>query len=293
MIKSMTAYGKAEFQSEKEYLIAEIKSLNSRFRDVIIRMPKRYQVFEKNIKAEISKKINRGRIEVHINAEENGLPAPCSVELNMPLVKSYAKAYKQLADQLGIEPQIRLDSFFSMKDIISLRPEKEDQENIQNDLEKLLRQAISSLDIMRLNEGSAIKKDLSHRLGLLEKYTIEINELVPIIVEDYSLRLKKNIQRIIPDNTVDETRIAQEIAVFAEKSDITEELVRIRSHITQFRAYLDMDKPLGRRLEFLLQEINREVNTISSKANNASISKIAVEIKAELEKLREQVQNVE
>jgi uncharacterized protein (TIGR00255 family) len=180
-----------------------------------------------------------------------------------------------------------------MKDVILAKPAEIDVEEVKSGFQGALSQALDMLDEMRLREGEAIEADFMKRIELLEQYVDEIDERAPNVVEEYRKRLKDNIHRMLDDVTVDESRIAQEVAFFAEKSDITEEVVRIRSHLGQFREYLSIDDALGRRLDFLMQEINREVNTVGSKASDSLSSKVVVEMKAELEKLREQVQNVE
>jgi uncharacterized protein (TIGR00255 family) len=180
-----------------------------------------------------------------------------------------------------------------MKDVILAKPPDVDVEEVKPGFQKVLNQALDLLDEMRLREGEAIEADFLKRLDLLEEHVNEIEERAPNLVEEYRKRLKDNIQRMLKDVAVDENRIAQEVAFFAEKSDITEEAVRIRSHLGQFREYLAMDDALGRRLDFLIQEINREANTIGSKASDSHTARVVVEMKAELEKVREQVQNVE
>jgi uncharacterized protein (TIGR00255 family) len=180
-----------------------------------------------------------------------------------------------------------------MKDVILVKPEDRDAEEMKAGFEAALEIALDSLDEMRLKEGEAIQSDLESRLRLLEKYLDTVEKRAPILVEEYRQKLNDRINHMLKDVTVDESRLAQEVAFFSERSDITEEIVRVRSHLQQFRAYLSVDDALGRRLDFLIQELNREVNTLSSKASDSSISKMAVEMKAELEKLREQIQNVE
>lgn len=293
MIKSMTAYGRGEYQKGDILFVAEIKSLNNRYRDIILRIPKTYQVFENDMKSMISARVRRGRVEATIQMENNGEEGPCKFELNLPLVDSYFKIFDQLTKRFGIDQEIELGSLLQMKDIILLRPEERDVEEMRTGVEKALGRALESVDMMRFKEGEAIAADIQERLDLLEKYLNEVDTRAPILVEEYREKLKKRINHLLKDVTVDESRLAQEVAFFSDRSDITEEIVRVRSHLQQFREYLAVDDALGRRLDFLIQEINREVNTLSSKASDSSISKVTVEMKAELEKLREQIQNVE
>ena len=293
MIKSMTAYGRGECRQGDMLFVAEIRSLNNRHRDIVMRLPKKFQALEKDIRSLVFSRVRRGRLDVSIQTENGGEEVPYSLELNVPLVSSYLRIFKQLAEEFGLDQEIRVESLCQMKDIILFRPEDVDLEKARSALLDALNQALDSLDIMREREGKAIESDFLKRLDLLEKYTDEISGRVPELVEGYRNHLNDKIQNILKDVAVDENRLVQEVAFFAERSDITEELVRIRSHLEQFHKYLSLDDALGRRLDFLIQESNREVNTLSTKASDAFISKIVVEMKAELEKLREQVQNVE
>jgi len=293
LIKSMTAYGRGEYQKGDIVFVAEMRSLNNRYRDIILRIPKNYQILENELKSIISNRIRRGRVEVTVQLENNGETGPYNFELNLPLVDSYFKVFNELVERFGLDQEIELGSVLQMKDAIFLKPEERDLEEVKTGFEAALGQALDSLDEMRLKEGNAIRTDLVNRLGLLEKYLNTVDKRAPILVEEYREKLNDRINHMLKDVAVDESRLAQEVALFSERSDVTEEIVRIRSHLQQFREYLSFDDALGRRLDFLIQEINREVNTLSSKASDSSISKVSVEMKAELEKLREQIQNVE
>jgi uncharacterized protein (TIGR00255 family) len=293
LIKSMTAYGRGEYHLGDTQFIAETRSLNNRHLDIILRIPRNYQVLEKELKDKISSRIRRGRVEVSVQIENNGEEGPYSLELNVHLVDSYIKILHQLAEQFDLDKKIQADSLLQMKDVLLFRPEAIDMDKLRPGFHHVVEQALDSLDMMRAKEGEAIEADFVKRLDLLENYVNEVDKRAPIVVEEYRKKLKDRIDHIIEDVALDESRLAQEVAFFAEKSDITEEIVRTRSHLKQFREYLSMDDALGRRLDFLIQEINREVNTLGSKASDALISKGVVEMKAELEKLREQVQNVE
>lgn len=289
----MTAYGRGEYRLGDKQFIAETRSLNNRHLDIILRISRNYQVLEKELKDTISSRIRRGRVEVSVQIENNGEESPYGLELNVPLVNSYIKILHQLAEKFDLDKKIQADSLLQMKDVLLFRPEAIDMDKLRPGFHHVVEQALDSLDMMRAKEGEAIEVDFVKRLDLLEEYVNEVDRRAPIVVEEYRKKLKDRIDHIIEDVALDENRLAQEVAFFAEKSDITEEIVRARSHLKQFREYLSMDDALGRRLDFLIQEINREVNTLSSKASDALISKVVVEMKAELEKLREQVQNVE
>ncbi len=289
----MTAYGRGEYQQGDTLFIAEVRSVNNRYRDIILRIPKNFQTLEKDLRSIILGRIRRGRIEASIQVDENGEQNPCNLELNMPLVDSYLKVFDQLAERFGLDREVHLETLCQMKDVIIAKPESVDLDRVKPGFLGVLQQALDSLDVMRIREGEAIAVDFAKRLDLLEGYVNEVGKRAPDVVEEYRKRLKESINSLLEDASVDEGRLTQEVAIFADRSDITEEVVRIRSHLKQFREYLSVDEALGRRLDFLIQEINREVNTLGAKASDSMISGFTVEMKAELEKLREQVQNIE
>lgn len=293
MIKSMTAYGRGECTLEDRVFTAEIKSVNNRYRDVILRMPKSLQILEGEIRSQISSKIRRGRVEVSIQVEKNGEEESYDLELNLPLVRSYLKIFTQLSDEFGLDKKISPDYICQMKDVILINSEEVNIDESRAGLQEVLKLALDSLDVMKIQEGNAIEKDFQKRLDLTGKHLDNIEERSPLVVEEYIERLKDRIKNISKDIEIDQNRLAQEVAIFADRCDITEEIVRARSHLDQFRNYMSADDSIGRRLEFLIQEINREFNTVSAKASDSYISTRVVEVKAELEKLREQVQNVE
>lgn len=293
MIRSMTAYGRGEYEFADYLFIAEMRSLNNRYRDVVIRVPRTLQVLEDEIRSLISSRIKRGRIEVSIQVDKKGKGVDYALELNQPLINSYLRIFKQLGDEFGLDQNMSIDTLCQMKDVLIIKPEEMDINDARTGVEGVLSEALDSLDRMRLQEGGALEKDFQKRLELIGKYLDSIEERSPLVVEEYQKRLRQRIADLSEDIDLDEGRLIQEVAIFAGKSDVTEEIVRTRSHLEQFRNYMSMEDSIGRRLDFLIQEINREVNTVSSKASDSSIATTAVEIKAELEKLREQIQNVE
>jgi uncharacterized protein (TIGR00255 family) len=293
LIKSMTAYGRSEHHQGEWVFIAELKSLNNRYRDIILRIPKTLQPFEDEIRSQISSKIRRGRVEVSIQMGTNGGEGDYQLELNVPLVKSYFQIFKRLEEGFGLSEKVSPEALCQMKDVILFTPPDVEVDEVRPGLRAVLGLALESLDKMRIEEGRAIEGDFLKRLKLIEGYLDDIGESAPKIVEEYRKRLREKIQKISETMELDESRLIQEVAIFADRCDITEEIVRFRSHLKQFRDYMSRDDSIGRRLDFLIQEINREINTIGSKANDSSISSKVVEIKAELEKLREQMQNVE
>lgn len=289
----MTAYGRGEHTSKDAHFVAEIKSVNNRYRDIILRIPKILQGLEDEIKSHVASRTKRGRIEVFIQMERGGEAVEYDLELNTPLVKSYLRIFKQLGETFGLDEEISLESICQLRDVILVKPGEVDVEKVRPGLKVVLELALDSYDAMRVQEGQAIEKDFNKRLQRIEAYLNDIKERAPLASQGYEQRLKEKIKRMSADIEIDESRLLQEVAIFSERCDMTEEVVRATSHLKQFRRYMEMEDAIGRRLDFLLQEINREVNTLSSKAQESSISAKAVEIKAELEKLREQTQNVE
>ena len=288
----MTAYGSAESLKDSLEFIVEIRSGNYRYREIVLRFPHSLQPFEEKVRSVVASTVKRGRIEVSIQIKDNGNKG-LKLELNMPLVKAYIQIFKELNEELECEQRIDPSFFSHLKDIIITKQDSIDFENVWPDLEDVINTALRSMESMRINEGMALEKDFLERLNRITKYIDEIRSRTTVIVESYRDRLMQKINNLIKPIEINEDRIIQEVALMADRSDITEELIRVESHIEQFRNFINQDDASGRRLDFLLQEINREVNTMGSKASDSLVSQLAVEIKAELEKLREQIQNVE
>ena len=293
MIKSMTAYGRGEWELDGKVFTCEIRTVNHRYRDIHLRLPKNFQPLEEELKALIAARIGRGRVEASLQVDSGDEQLAYHLELNEALVKSYMNIFEALAQEFGVKKDVSLDTLCQMKDVIIYQPDPPDLDHMRPALYKALEMALDSLDSMRAREGENIEADFRERLDQIENVIQDIERLAPQLVDEYRANLREKITRLLQDVELDEARLAQEVAYFAERSDITEEIVRTKSHLAQFREYLSANEPIGRRLDFLLQEINREVNTLSTKAANATISKMVVEVKGELERLREQAQNVE
>ena len=292
MLKSMTAYGRAESSKGEPGFVVEIKSGNNRYREIILRLPQSFQPFEEKIKALISSKIRRGRVEVNVQMKDDEVKG-LNLELNRPLVKAYINILNELNKELGSKQPVDLSLFAYLKDTIIVKQDTPDLEGIWRGLKEVIDEALSSLETMRINEGRALERDFLKRLDLIGSYIKEIRERCEVKVLEFRDALLQKIHKLVEHIEITEDRLLQEVAFLAERSDITEELVRTESHLDQFRNYMNHNDVVGRRLDFLLQEINREVNTIGSKASDFFISQRAVEVKAELEKVREQIQNVE
>lgn len=295
MIRSMTAYGKGEDHREGMNFSAEIRSLNHRYRDIVLRIPRNFQELENDLRSLVASRTSRGRIEASLGVEIEGAGETERLELNRPMVDSYMRIFDQLAEQYGLSRDVGIDTLCGLKDVIVERPLELDVEQVRFGFEEALSRALDAMNEMRESEGQSIEADFLKRLGLLEQFADQVEERRSEVVAAYRDRLGKRVQEMLQalDLEADQDRLAQEVALFADKSDITEELVRLRSHIEQFRRNLSSDEAVGRKLDFLVQEMNREVNTLSAKASDATISRVVVEMKAELEKLREQAQNVE
>ena len=292
MLKSMTGYGRAESSKGALEFSVEIRSGNNRFREIILRLPQSLQPSEDRIRSIVSSRLRRGRIEVSIQIKDNG-DKDLNLELNRPLVRAYATIFNELNEELGCKQPIDLSFFSQLKDTIIVKQDSVDLERIWPDLKDVLDKALLSLETMRMDEGKALEEDFLVRLNRIKGDIEEIRNRAKVAVEEYREKLIQKINKLIEGIDIAEDRLMQEVAIMADRTDITEELIRVESHLEQFRSYMNQDDLIGRRLDFLLQEINREVNTMASKAADSFVSQLVVDIKAELERLREQIQNVE
>jgi uncharacterized protein (TIGR00255 family) len=293
MIKSMTAFARAEITTDKLNGQVEIRSYNSRHLDIVLRIPQQCYSIENKIKALITNTVARGRLEMNLYVRDISDEAYDFV-LNLPKAKAYHNALAHLKGIFNNDAEISLDLLVGAGDIIIPAGGNKNTENWWPDIEKSLRQALDDLDVMRKREGAAIAKDFKQRINYVEQCIAEIKQESSDLLILYQQRLKERISALTNGLVeLDPGRIAQEAAFLADKSDISEEFVRATSHIEQFRLIMNSSQPAGRKLNFLLQELNREFNTMGSKIEKAMISHIIVDVKAELEKIREQVQNVE
>ncbi len=292
MIRSMTGFGRGEWSRGGKMFIAEIRTVNNRFRDVILRLPRAFQSFEDEIRSLVASRIKRGRVEVSVQIEKEGEES-YGLELNVPLVTSYLRIIKELSDHFGLENKVNSLDLCQLKDIILFKPEEESADEVRLGIQEAMRRALESCETMRNQEGKAIEQEFTNRILFIRKCLGEIEARASLVVKDYGRKLRERVGRLANEIQLDEGRLVQEIAIFADRCDITEEISRTRSHLDQFTGYISSEESVGRKLDFLLQEINREINTMSTKASDSSISLMAVEMKAELEKLREQAQNVE
>lgn len=294
MIKSMTGFGRSEYNDGKRNVIVEIKSVNHRYSDISIKIPKRYSFAEERLKILIRDFIKRGKTDVLIIVE-NLTEDDMNIQLNASIARQYYDNLLKLKNSFELSGEITLEFLSSLPDVMRIIPDVEDEERIIKTLEIPLKEAAAKLDGMRLREGKKLADDIISRGNVIRDYVNKIKERAPLVPSVYKEKLAERIKELIGDNVeIPEERIAVEAAIFADKCSIAEELVRLDSHIHQLNHIIEnSNQPDGRKLDFLIQEMNREANTIGSKANDIEITNMVVEIKSELEKIREQVQNVE
>jgi len=292
LIRSMTGYGQAQLQTEIYSLRIEARSVNHRFLEVVLRAPRHLGELEDGIKKYVQSRLHRGRVDIFITFEEIGAKKPVLVVDN-DLALAYHNSLLQLASSLDLDAAVELKTLVSLPGIVTLTKSEDDMEQIKQLADSSMAQALDALVNMREEEGARLAADLKSRTDLLIGLTNEIAAMAPAVVTDYQSKLHERIAELLDDVEVDESRLANEVAFFADKADISEELTRLDSHFKQFSGILASEDEAGRKLEFILQEMNREVNTIGSKANDLRISRLVIEAKSELEKMREQVQNIE
>ena len=291
MIRSMTGYGKAEASYERGRISVEIRSVNHRYGEISIRLPRNLACFENDAKKLVADRLKRGKIEVFIQHEVGMESSPLNV--NLPMAKAYNDAFNELKTTLGLADEVTLSLIASQKDVLTSYDNLTIDDSLKDALLAAVRGAVESMDTMRMQEGEALLEDLRKRRELVSLVTEKVVKRAPEVVSDYGQKLKERLAQFDLNRGIDADRIAQEVAIMADRCDITEELVRLDSHFNQFDAALSLAEPVGRKLDFLLQEMGREINTIGSKANDAEITYHVVELKTEIEKIREQVQNIE
>lgn len=291
MIKSMTGYGRAKLsKDDREYQI-EIKSVNHRYLDISVRIPKQLSYLEETIKKEIAKKVKRGKIDVFVTFENNSLEGK-EIKINTELAKAYIDELKKLAEKENILSDIQVTEISKYPDVLNIQSSQDDEKITKGVLETITI-ATDNLVQMRETEGNKISEDLLKRLNTINKKVEEIAKLSTGLIEEYVVKLEERIKEILKNQEIDKTRLAQEVVIYADKCSIEEEVTRLNSHISQFKNLLNSNEAIGKKLDFIIQEMNRETNTIGSKANNLEITNGVIDIKTEIENIREQVQNIE
>ena len=294
MIKSMTGYGRGEYTDDKRSISCEIRSVNHRFCEISVKLPRRYQFAEEKIKAKVKAAAPRGKIDVGIIADDLGMNAS-EIRLNTQAAEAYYKSLTSLKEMLpGLKGEVDLQLISQMPDVLKTVPAEENEEEILAAIFTAADKALESYDLMKVTEGKKLVEDIVSRGRLIKETVTSIEKYAPQVAENYKQKMKDRIQELLGDSaTVPEDRILLEAAVFADKSNITEEIVRLKSHCQQLEDLCSGTEAVGKKLDFLVQEMNREANTIGSKANDINITDKVLILKAEIEKIREQVQNLE
>jgi len=292
MIKSMTGYGGAKGVSGKLEIAVEIKSVNNRYLDSSIKLPRVFNAFEETFKTIVHGAISRGKVDVYVTIDSSNAD-DIEIKINRPLVEAYVYALRTIAWENELSSDIRVADLTRFPDILQAEKREVDSEKLCTDIGEVLKAALVSFNEMRLREGEKLSKDISMRLDEIERLTEIASDLSPRSVEEYRKKLEARMSEVLQTANIDEARILTEAALFADRVAINEEVVRLRSHIAQLREMLSTDEPVGRKIDFLVQEFNREANTIGSKGNDTELSKVIVALKAEIEKIREQAQNIE
>ena len=291
MIKSMTGFGRGKYENESREYIVEIKSVNHKYNDISVKMPRNLMYLEENIKKVLNKVITRGKVDVYINFINNSNIGR-EVKINSELAKLYIDELRRICADTGIKDNINIIDIAKMPDVLNMQND-ENEEIIWSELQIALNMAIEGFVAMRQEEGNKIESDLLNRIKEVSENVNKICEFSTRLVEEYVVKLTNRVKEYLNTNVVDENRLAQEVVIYADKCSVEEEITRLKSHIDQFIKLLNTDGPIGKKIDFLLQEMNRETNTIGSKANCLDITNLVVEVKPELENIREQVQNVE
>ena len=294
MIKSMTGFGRAEYSDGKRNIIVEIKAVNHKYSELYVCIPRRYSFAEEHIKNAVKEYASRGKIDISV-VVDNLTDDDVTVKLNTAIVKQYIGCLSQLREEYGLAGDIDLQFVSSLPDVMKTAPDVEDEEEILKGFLVPVREAAAGLDRMRALEGDRLSEDLIMRGRLILNMVDEIEKNAPLVAENYRIKLGERINELLSGkNVVPEERIAAEVALFADKCNITEEIVRLRSHCRQLEEIIEKSTgPCGKKLDFLVQEMNREANTICSKANFLEITNTALDVKSEIDKIREQVQNIE
>ena len=292
MIKSMTGYGSAQGTSGKIEISIELRSVNNRFLDCNIRMPRVYTAFEEPMKAIVQKHITRGKVDIFVTIDSSNAD-DFTISINEALADAYMEAFKNLAYKYEIENDVTTVTLSRLQDVLKVEKAEADTDKLCSDICAVLGEALDNFDNMRVAEGERLYSDITARIREIERLTALAEERSPKTVSEYRARLEQKMREVLENTEIDENRILTEAAIFADRVTINEETVRLRSHVAQLKDILNSQEPVGRKVDFLVQELNREANTIGSKGNDTEMSRIVVDLKAEIEKIREQIQNIE
>lgn len=288
----MTGFGRGDFTQNDKISVIEVRTVNHRYNDISIRMPRTFNSFEDKIREYIQNKISRGKVDIFISYTNLGTSNK-KVVIDKQLTQEYINVLNDIKKEFNISDGIGLSLISRLPDAIKIENAEEDQEEIWIVLKNALENAVSNLISMRENEGERLKDDIIVRLDYISNIINEIEQKVSSVIEEYREKLSNKIKELMKNTPIDENRVAMEVAIMSDKSSIVEEIVRLRSHLSQMASTLDSSDPIGRKLDFIVQEMNRESNTINSKTGNIEIIRHIINIKTEIEKIREQIQNIE
>lgn len=291
-MKSMTGYGRAKLQKESREYIVEIKSVNHKYLDMNIKLPRNLFCMEDRVRKSISNKISRGKIDVFITYINNGIEGK-NILINKDIARLYIKELEELANENKIASGLRATEISKLPEVLNIVIDEDDEDKIWSDLNECLEEALSNFVNMRETEGERIKLDLEERLNEINENVAKIIQNSTGLIEEYVVKLRNRIKEMLDTDIVDETRLAQEIVIYSDKISIEEEITRIKSHIEQFRTLLDEKDPIGKKADFIIQEMNRETNTMGSKSGSIDIINLVIKIKTQIEDIREQIQNIE
>lgn len=292
MIKSMTGYGSAKGTVEGIEVTVELKSVNNRYLDTSVRLPRSFIFAEESIKSAVQSHISRGKVDVFVSIDSS-MADDMTVRINEPLLNGYAEAVNKIAEKLNISGEISALSLSRFPDVLSVEKKELDAQAVSEGICEITERALIDFDAMRCREGEKLKADVLSKLSTISELVSKVEETSPQTVQAYRERLTQKMNEVLAGAGVDETRILAEAAIFADKVAVDEETVRLRSHMSQLDKMINSSSPIGRKIDFLIQEFNREANTIGSKCQNSDIAYTVVELKSEIEKIREQIQNIE
>ena len=292
MIRSMTGYGSSTGESGGLGLTIEVRSVNNRYLDCNIRIPRVYTSLEDALKEVIGRHVSRGKVDVYVTIDSSGAD-DLTVEVNRPVTDAYVAAMRSLSETYGIPLELTALDLARFQDVLTVRKKETDTDSLSAELCRIMDEAMKNYDQMRMTEGSRLRDDILLRLAEIGRLTDLAEARSPETVKAYREKLLARMREVLESTDIEESRILTEAAIFADRVAVNEELVRLRSHIEQLRSMLDGDGPVGRKMDFLVQEMNREANTLGSKGNDGEIARIVIDMKAEIEKIREQIQNIE
>ncbi len=292
MVRSMTGYGRGEIQAPGGICVVEVRSLNHRYCEIGVKAPRGFAAVENRIREIVRSRFSRGRFDVHASVDFTTVSARQLV-VDHALARQLYLALTELGRELGLSGQVNLATLLELREVVRVEESEHNVEAVWPAIQEALDSALASLERMRISEGEALGRDILQRIQLIEAGLERIKNRLPALLIEYRQKLEARISRLFGDVEIDPTRLAQEVVFYTERSDVTEEMIRLNTHLAEFKKLLLADEPVGRKLDFLLQEMNREINTTSSKIADGDVATLVIDIKSELERIREQAQNIE